>query len=159
MATSINRFRKKCLFTCKERIDKSRVKAIDKGIALGVLLWAVGAVAEADEEFLPAEGEKIKEVLRSYIKVSEQDFPIVLTAIRQAAIEKVDFYRFTNEISKKLSNNAKISIIEDLFRIAFADNDLDARELGVIKKVSNLFNMTQKDFNNIENQVKKEFGS
>ena len=70
----------------------------------------------------------------------------------------MDFYRFTNEISKKLSNNTKIAIIEDLFRIAFADNDLDSRELRVIEKVSNLFNMTQKNFNNIENQVKKEFG-
>ncbi|MGB2629918.1 MAG: hypothetical protein WBD24_00745 [Candidatus Omnitrophota bacterium] len=49
-------------------------KNIDDKIVLGVLLWATGAVAEADDKFLPEESEEIKRILSAHLDFSEEDF-------------------------------------------------------------------------------------
>jgi uncharacterized tellurite resistance protein B-like protein len=157
MAVSLGRLRKNVISSIKrEGLKKYRAREIDRKIALGVLLWSMGAVAEADGIFMPEEEEKIREILHSYLKVSEEDFPILLAAVRQAAIEKIDFYKFAREIDKILSSDAKISIIEDLLRIGYADKKLDKTEFEIIKRLSDIFDIGEEELENIEAKIKKE---
>jgi len=156
MAGFLDEFRKNVISTVwKNKIDETEVKDIDDKIALGVLLWVV---AEADNKFLPQEEEKIKETLLLYSKVSKQDLPLILNSIRVAAKERIDLYRFTKEVSENLSYNIRVIIIEELFRIACVDKDLDDDELEVIRKISDLFHISHKDFINAKVKIKKEFG-
>ena len=158
MAGLLERLRKDVISVVwKDKTDRPKAKDIDDKIALGMILWGVGAVAEADEKFLPEEDKKIKQLLLSYTKISKQDFPIVLTAIRQSAIGKFDFYRFVREISKNLLYNVKMSIIENLFRVGCADRDLNNNELEVINKVAGLFQITHKDLTEIKIKIKEKF--
>ena len=106
---------------------------IDNLIALGVLLWEV---AQADEKFLPEEKTKIEEVLNTYGKISKADMPIVLRAIEEASIDRIDLYAFTSEVGHNLSFQTKVGILENLFRIACADQDLDHEEHEMIRKRS-----------------------
>lgn len=138
--------------------DEIKVKDIDYKIILGVLLWAVGAVAEADTKFLPEEEDEIKEILSTYIKVNDKDFPVVISAIRQAALEGVDFRHFARQAGNSLSYEVKVSIVEDLFRVACSDRNLDNRELKIIKEVADLFDVRQKDFTASKTKIEKEFG-
>ena len=152
----LSRFRRKVIsFVRKNKGKRPAAESVDDKIILGVLLWGVGAVAEADKKVLPEEDEKIKQILLSYTKISKQDFPIVFTAIRQASLEKIHLYRFVREVSKKLTYSARISIIEDLFCVAFADKKLDKAELEVIRKISDLFSVTERDFANIRKSARK----
>jgi uncharacterized tellurite resistance protein B-like protein len=128
---------------------------IDENIALGVLLWVV---AEADEKFLPQEEEKIKEVLVTHSHINEKELSVVLASIKVVAEERIDIFRFTNEVSKELPYAKKIEIIEILFRVACADKDLDENELELIRKISGLFHISHKDFIDAKIGVKKEFG-
>ena len=156
MAGFLDRFRKNVIASVwKDKPDEPKVKDIDDKIALGVLLWVV---AEADEKFLPEESDKIKEVLISYSKISNEDIPTVLASIKEAAKERIDLFRFTNEISEDLPYGIKMSIIENLFRIACVDKDLDNNELEIIRKISGLFHIGHKDFIDVKISVKKEFG-
>ena len=156
MAGFLDQFRKNVITSVrKDKPDEPKVKDIDDKIALGVLLWVV---AEADEKFLPEEEEKIKEVLRLYSGISSEDMPIVLASIQQAAKERIDLYRFTHEVSENLSYEIKIKILENLFRVACIDKNLDDRELEVIRKISGLFKLTHTDFIDSKIKVKKEFG-
>jgi len=120
-----------------------------------VLLWVV---ADADDRFLPEEEDKIKDVLKKYDDISDRDMPIVLRSIKEASINKIDLYSFTNAVSKNLKREIKIEIIENLFRVACSDQDLDETELETIRKISNLFRLDHKDFINSKIKVKKEFG-
>lgn len=124
-------------------------------IALGVLLWTV---AESDEKFLPQEREKIVDVLKSCENISEDDMPIVLRAIEEASINKIDYHAFTSEVKKGISRGAKIAIIENLFRVACIDGDLDNDELEAIRKISGLFMLDHEEFIGAKVKVKKEFG-
>ena len=129
--------------------------AVDNLIALGVLLWVV---AQADEKFLPEEKAKIGDVLSSYGEISEEDMPIVLRAVEEASINRIDLHAFTGEVGKNLSFKAKIGIIENLFRVACIDQDLDHEEQEAIRKISGLLHVDHKDFIDAKIRVKKEFG-
>ncbi len=156
MAGFLDQFRKNVISSVwKDKPDEPKVKDIDDKIALGVLLWVV---AEADKRFLPEEEEKIKEVLVSYSKISDEDITTVLTSIKEAAKERIDLHRFTREISKNLPYDTRISVIENLFRVACVDKDLDNNELETIRKISGLFNIVHKDFIDVKIRIKKEFG-
>jgi len=154
MAGFLDEFRTKVLAPLhKEEAVES--KEIDDKIALGVLLWVV---AEADEKFLPEEEKKMKEILTSHAKISEEDMAYVMGSIKEAARERIDLYRFTNEVSKNLDYQMKISILENLFRVACSDKELDDKELETIRKIANLFRLSHRDFINAKIKVKKEFG-
>ena len=115
-------------------------------------------VAQADDKFLPEEESKIQEVLSVYGKISEQDMPIVLRAIKEASIERIDLYSFTKEVGQSLSFQGKIGIIENLFRIACIDQDLDHEEHEMIRKISGLLQIEHKDFISTKIRIKKDFG-
>jgi len=131
------------------------VGSLEGFISLGILLRAV---AEADDNFLPAEEEKVREVLTAYGDISLQDLPIVLRAIEEAAINRIDLYSFASEMGTNLLYEAKLGIITNLFRIASVDMDLAHDEHEMIRKVAGLLKMEHGDFINMKIKVKKEFG-
>ena len=155
MSGFLDSFRKKIISSVyKDSVDVEEVKLNDK-IALGVLLWVV---AEADDEFLPEEMDKIKEVLRNISHIAEEDLPCILESIEIAAKERIDLHTFTHEVSNGLSRDIKLSIIDNLFRVACVDNDLDEKEHEMIRKISGLFRLDHKEFIDSKIKVKKEFG-
>ena len=159
MHIPLKQFRKRVVSTVRrEKARALKAKNVDRKIALGVLLWAIGAVAEADGKFLPEEDKKIKEVLLTYLKISEQDYKIVLATMRISAMEKINIYKFAQEIGKTLSYEAKVKVVEDLLRIACADKELEKSEADIIKKLSGVFNITEEDLSATVSKVEKESG-
>jgi len=156
MAGFLDKFRKKVVESVwKDKPDERKVKDIDDKIALGVLMWAV---AEADDKFLPEEEEKIKNVLNSFSHIPPSEIPLVLATIQQAAKERVDLHAFTRELKQDLPYEARKSIVEELFRVACADKELDSVETETIRKISGLFHVSHKDFIDAKLKVKEEFG-
>ncbi len=160
MPSFFNQLRKKVMGDGHPEEQESSKEAssndtVDNLIALGVLLWMV---AEADEQFLPEERDKIGEVLNAYGEVSDEDMPIVLRAIEEASFGAIDLYTFTSEVGNNLAFSVKVSILENLFRIACVDRDLDHEEHEMIRKISGLLKIEHKDFINTKIKIKKEFG-
>jgi len=152
----LDQFRKKVIHSVfKDSIEEKDDVILNDKIALGVLLWVV---AEADDQFFPEEKEKIREVLRQYAKISDEELPVVFEATEVAAKEKIDLHTFTHEVSQDLPFEIKKEIIENLFRVACIDNDLAYVEEEMIRKISGLFRLDHKDFIDAKIKVKKEFG-
>lgn len=135
-------------------LDQNCTKVNDK-IALGVLLYVV---AQADGSFLPKEMSLIEKLLKDKALIKEDELCVVMSSIEKARQESIDLYQFTSEVSHDLSYSAKISIIEDLFRVGCVDKNLDDSEIEIIRKISGLFNVAHKDFIDAKIKVKKEFG-
>ncbi len=155
MGGFLDNFRNKIISSVWKDASEPRVDNIDDKLALGVLLWVV---AEADGKFMPEEEEKIKGILKAYSKLSDKDILIVLSSIHQAAEERVDLHRFTKEVSANLDYAMRVKIVEELFRVACVDKDLDNNELEVIRKIAGLFHLTHKDFIAAKIKIKKECG-
>jgi len=158
MPEFFNRFRKSIISSLLRRGKKRKPEArnLDNKIALGVLLWGMGAVAGAEGEFFPEETKKIKEILLTCSKVSKQDFPIVLTAMRQAAMEKINVYRIARGLNKKLTYQDKTLIITNLFRVAYADGRLGRDEFKVIRRIAVLFRLVRGDMIDARQKAKRE---
>lgn len=157
MAISINKFRQAVIESIRgDRRKALKAREVDRKIAFGVLLWAIGAVAEADGQFREEEERKIKKIILTYLDVSKEDFPIILAASRQAAIEKVNFYKFAHEIDRVISSEAKTAIIENLFRVAYADCDIHESEAKIIKDVAFVFGVGKEKLIEIEANIKRE---
>lgn len=127
----------------------------DNLIALGVLLWAV---AQADDNFLPREMEKIKAVLNEYAHIDPEDMPIVLRAIKEASIERIDLHQFVSEASLGMDRGQRAAVIENLFRIACSDRAIDSQEEAVIRQSSGLLGLDHKEFIEAKIKVKAEYG-
>ncbi|PCI37612.1 MAG: hypothetical protein COB53_05895 [Elusimicrobia bacterium] len=156
MAGFLDKFRKTVVASVwKEESDQQKPVDIDDKIALGVLLWIV---AEADSQFLPEEEEQIKQILHSFSHISKTEIPLVLAAVSQAAKERVDMHAFTRELKANLPYDARKTIIEELFRVACADKNLDALEMETIRKIADLFFVSHKDLIAAKLKVKEEFG-
>ncbi len=128
---------------------------IDDKIALGVLLWAV---ASSDNKFLDIEKEKIKEILIRHSKIKTEDIPFVLRVIKEADKERIDLYAFTSELVGSLTYPQRVLVLEELFRVACADRDISEEEIELLRKISNLFHISHRDFINTKIKIKKEFG-
>lgn len=156
MGGFLDRFRKDVITSVwVDEKPISEVVKIDDKIALGVLLWIV---AEADGKFLEAERDKIKETLVSTCKLNPEDLSIILSSIELAAKERIDVFTFTHEVSDDLDRAKKIEVIEHLFRVACADQNLDESENCMIRKISGLFRLDHAEYIDAKLKVKKEFG-
>lgn len=136
-----------------ENVEDSR--EVDNLIALGVLLWVV---AEADDKFLPEESEHIKKILKTYGEITNEDMPIVLRAIKEAAIDRIDIHKFTHEVKSNLTYENKVVIVENLFRVACSDGELADEEHEAIRQMSGLLGLEHREFIESKIKVKKEFG-
>jgi len=124
-------------------------------ISLGVLLWIV---AESDSKFLPQEQEQIEKVLVECGEIGEDDMPIVLRAVEEANIMRVDVHSFTKEIRKVLEREARIGLVEQLFRVGCVDGDLAGAEHEMIRKITDLLGLDHKEFIDAKIKIKREFG-
>ncbi|MFT7538295.1 MAG: putative tellurite resistance protein B-like protein [Lysobacterales bacterium] len=128
---------------------------VDNLIALGVLFWVV---AEADDDFLCKEKEKIEEIISEYGDISAEDMPIVLRSVEEASLMRIDVHSFTKEVKENLTDTCKIGIIENLFRVACVDKNISPNELEMIRTIAGLFNVEHKDFIEAKIKIKREFG-
>ncbi len=124
-------------------------------LALGVLLWEVAA---ADARFLPAERERIREILCERGGVSPQEWPRLEEIIARASRERIDLYAFTHEVRRDLSYVRRQALVAQLFRVACSDGDLAHEEEECIRRISGLLGLDHRDFIAAKIQIKKESG-
>ncbi|MFT6732677.1 MAG: putative tellurite resistance protein B-like protein [Polaribacter sp.] len=68
--------------------------------------------------------------------------------------QSIDYYQFTSVINQHFDKPKKIRMIEELWRVAFADGVLDSHEEHYIRKVNALIHVSHKDFMNAKHRVK-----
>jgi len=157
MAGMLDKFREEVVANVwkSDPYDHSQGSDLNDKIALGVLMWVV---AESDNQFLPQEKKQIEEVLVKYGKISEEEIPYILASIEKAAVERIDLHTFTKEVKEDLPYKAKLEIVDDLFRVACADDDLDHQEQETIRKIAGLLGIDHKEFIDAKIKIKNEFG-
>ena len=75
---------------------------------------------------------------------------------KQKSDESTSLYEFTREINDKYEYDEKVKLIEDLWRIAYSDGQLDKYEDYVIRKIADLIYVTHSDFIKSKLSVKNQ---
>lgn len=99
-------------------------------------------VARIDEEFTDDEKQRILDILRERYSLSDDDARELLEASTRSRDESVDLWHFTNQINQLCSNDDKIQIVEEVWRVVVADGGIHGHESHFMRQLASLLNLT-----------------
>lgn len=112
-------------------------------LATAVLLVEV---MRADPEIGDAERATTMAALRGKFALGDDEIERLLELATTTAREAYDYQRFTAAINKAFDLERKVHIIELMWRVAYADGHLHARESHVMRKVADLLYIPHADY-------------
>ena len=103
-------------------------------------------LARADFDADDQERDLIMSLLRDTFALDEADLLELLELAGAASDEANDVFQFTQLVNQHYHHDDKIHLVEQLWRVAFADGRLDKYEEQFIRKLSGLLHVAHSDF-------------
>ena len=103
-------------------------------------------VARADFQQDTEEEASMASLLRDSLKLDEDQVSELLREANDAVDQSTSLYEFTRSINDYYSREDKIDLITSLWKVAYADGDLDKYEEHIIRRVSDLIYIHHEDF-------------
>jgi len=113
-------------------------------------------VAMVDEEFSDDERSRILEILRTRFELDGDSAENLLHHAEKARRDSSDLWKFTNQINQHCSNAEKMQIMEEVWRVIYADGTLHGHEDYVVHKMAKLLNLTHPELIDAKMAVLKE---
>jgi uncharacterized tellurite resistance protein B-like protein len=102
-------------------------------------------VARADDEFSPEEHDHILSTLRVRFSLSASEAEELMEIAVEKREESLDLWRFTNRVNEALGREDKLKVLEEVWRVIYADGTLDAHEDYLVHKLGRLLKLTHKE--------------
>ena len=110
--------------------------------------------AKIDENYSIKEEEIIKKTLLD-LEANQNEIDNIIKKAKQSEENANQILDFTREI-KNLQDKEKVKIIKSLWRIIYSDQDADAYETNLMRRLSGLLYIDSKTMGDIKEQIKKE---
>jgi uncharacterized tellurite resistance protein B-like protein len=101
------------------------------------------------------EKQMLTELLRKTFALEQDSLQELLGLAEMAATQATSLFEFTSLINESYSYEQRVQLIENLWRVAFADHTLDRYEEHMIRKVGGLIHIKHSDFIRTKLQVKE----
>jgi len=101
---------------------------------------------QADAKTSKYEQITVADSIRSKFKLTGEETNALLQLAEKKVRNSTGYYEFTSLINKGFTYEQKLKVVEHLWEIAFADDDLDKYEEHMIRKIANLIYISHKDF-------------
>lgn len=101
-------------------------------------------MSNIDGEFSDIEKENIISILKKNYQLSDENAAALLEASNEELENSNDLWRFASLINKNYSIEEKESIIEMVWRVAYADGHLDKHEDYLVHKLANLLRLSHR---------------
>jgi len=121
--------------------EQSSVKKVDLACA-ALLLEVMNSDHQLDER----ETEEFVSVLKQSLSLNEEDLEELIALAEQEAHQATSLYEFTRLINDEYDYARKVKLIENMWRIAFSDSELDKYEEHLIRKICELIYVSHSDF-------------
>lgn len=102
-------------------------------------------MARVDGEFSDAERSRILAILKKEYQISDGDALALIQTADQELGQSIDLWQFTKRINQSYSDEEKISIIQMLWKVVYADGTLDKHERYLVNKLSGLLRISHKE--------------
>ena len=128
--------------TSEEVSEKEQVtQKIDKTCAALIIEGAL-----ADKVFDESEVTLLKEMLLKAYTLEAEDIQDLIENAEKTVEESTSLYGYTREVNDNFDYESKLNLIDQLWRIAFADGHLDKYEEHVVRKIADLIHISHNDF-------------
>ena len=125
-----------------------------------VLLSAIALLLEvslADEIMDISEVETLKDVLLKEFDVDQTKIDDLISNAKKNQNSSTSLYEFTRKINDDYKFEDKNNLILSMWKIAFADGNIDKYEEYVIRKVSDLIYISHPDFIESKQLAREEY--
>ena len=103
-------------------------------------------VINSDNNFDDRERDKLLEILSSKLDIHKEELDNFTELAQKQSEDSTSLYEFTREINDQYEYEEKVSLITDLWGIAYSDGKLDKYEDYVIRKIADLIYVSHADF-------------
>ena len=141
MLNSIRQFFENKLVNNEEEPTSSSIAKTD--LACAALLIEV---INSDHKLEEQETQAFFSVLQNNLNIPSEDIDELVELAENQAKEATSLYEFTSLINSDYDYSQKVGLIENMWRIAFSDNNLDKYEDHLIRKISDLIYVSHSDF-------------
>ena len=100
----------------------------------------------ADEVLDESELVTLKDSLIKDFSLDEDEIDELIEISKKNIDDSNSLYDFTRDINDNLDSEERIKLIESMWKIAYADGNIDKYEEHIIRKVSNLIYVAHSDF-------------
>ena len=136
--------------TSEEVSEKEQVsQKIDKTCVALII-----EVALADKVFDESEVNLLKEMLLKAYTLEASEIQDLIENAEKAVKESTSLYEYTKEVNDNFDYESKLNLVDQLWRIAFADGYLDKYEEHVVRKIADLIHISHNDF--IQSKLKNK---
>ena len=131
------------IFKRKENESAVDSKKSEQELTYAALLIEV---INSDNKFDDRERDKLLEILSSKLDIHKEELDNFTELAQKKSEDSTSLYEFTREINDQYEYEEKVSLITDLWGIAYSDGKLDKYEDYVIRKIADLIYVSHTDF-------------
>ena len=134
----------------EEDVEDQKISTLDK--ACSALLIEV---AYADKIFDESEIISLKESLKETYNIDDIIIDELISDAKKTVDESTSLYEYTRVVNDEFEYSDKLELLSRIWRLAFADGNLDKYEDHLIRKISDLIHISHSDFIKIklENRI------
>ena len=92
------------------------------------------------------DSEKVNDLLLFNGFSKADDIEKLIKNAETAVEESTSLYEYTREVNDNFDYESKLNLVDQLWRIAFADGHLDKFEEHVVRKIADLIHISHNDF-------------
>ena len=92
------------------------------------------------------ERSMIQQLVREQFDLSDEEASALATLAQEQVRESTGLHGFTSMINQHWSEQQRLDLVEQMWRVVYADGRLDDHELHLMRKIQRLLHIPQKDF-------------
>ena len=114
--------------------------------------------ARLDDQFEATERERILGLLETRFRMSPSDAETLLAAAERESDQSVEWQGFTRQLKEGFEYSERIALIEMLWEVAYADGELHDYEASLIRRVTGLLYVSDRDSGEARKRVLDRLG-
>ena len=126
--------------------EESEVLTIDDKTSTKACIALLLETSMADEVLDESELMTLKKTLQKDFQVNEDEIDELIDLAKENVEDSTSLYEFTRDINDNFDATERVKLIESMWKIAYADGNIDKYEEHIIRKVSNLIYVAHSDF-------------
>ena len=134
----------------KEEIEESsNILQLDRACAALLV-----EIAFADKDFDEREKESLKQSLLKSYAIDIETINEIINDAEKTVEESTSLYEYTRIVNDEFEYPQKLNLLENLWKVAYADETLDKYEEHLLRKISDLIHISHSDYINVKLRVR-----
>lgn len=128
------------------KTEESENPTIDDKTSTKACIALLLETSMADEVLDESELMALKNTLQKDFQINEDEIDELIDLAKENVEDSTSLYEFTRDINDNFDATERVKLIESMWKIAYADGNIDKYEEHIIRKVSNLIYVAHSDF-------------